>query len=67
MVLVEVLLERRWQSRGRVLAGRQLAESLDVDRDGGQDVLKVGFGLAAVAAVAHAVAVGELADGALDA
>ena len=30
-------------------------------------MLEVGFGLAWVAAVAHAVAVGELADGALDA
>jgi hypothetical protein len=34
---------------------------------GGQDVLQVGLGLPAVAAVAHAVAAGELADGALDA
>jgi hypothetical protein len=43
---------------------RQLAEAFDVDGDGGQDVLQTGFGLASVAAVAHAVAVGELADGA---
>jgi hypothetical protein len=44
-----------------------VAEALDVDGDGGQDVLEVGLGLPAVAAVAHAVAAGELADGALDA
>lgn len=56
----------RW-SRGGILAGWLLAEALDVDGDGGEHVLKVGFGLPAVAAVAHAVAVGELADGALDA
>jgi hypothetical protein len=49
------------------VAGRQLAKVFDVDRDGGQDVLQVGLGLAPVAAVAHAVAVGEFADGALDA
>jgi len=35
-----------------------LAEALDVDGDGGEDVLEVGLGLAPVAAVAHAVAVG---------
>ena len=45
----------------------ELAEALDVDGDGGEDVLEVGLGLSPVAAVAHAVAVGELADGALDA
>ena len=45
---------------------RQLAEALDVDGDGGEDVLEVGLGLPAVAAAAHAVAVGELADGGLD-
>jgi hypothetical protein len=44
-----------------------MAEALDVDRDGSQDVLEVGPGLPAVAAVAHVVATGELADGALDA
>jgi hypothetical protein len=66
-VLVEVVLEGRWWSRGCALAGWLLAEALDVDGDGGEDVLEVGFGLPAVAAVAHAVAVGELADGALDA
>ena len=67
MVLVKVVLERRGRSRGYALAGWELAEAFDVDRDGGQDVLEVGFGLAAIAAVAHAVAVGELADGAFDA
>jgi hypothetical protein len=51
---------------GPVSPGRQLAESFDVDRDGGQDVLEVGLGLPVVAAVAHAVAAGELADGAFD-
>jgi hypothetical protein len=45
----------------------QLAEPFDVDGDGSEDVLEVGFGLPSVAAVAHAVAMGELADGALDA
>jgi hypothetical protein len=44
-----------------------LAEALDVDGDSGEDVLEVGLGLPAVAAVTHAVAIGELADGALDA
>ena len=43
-MLVEVVLERRWRSRGWVLAGRQLPEALDVDRDGGQDVLQVALG-----------------------
>ena len=66
-MLVEVVLERRRRSRGCALAGRQLAEALDVDRDGGQDVLQVGLGLSPVAAVAHAVAMGGFADGALDA
>jgi hypothetical protein len=42
-------------------------KALDGDRDGGQAVLQVRLGLAPVAAVAHAVAAGELADGALDA
>src|SRR5690349_4052119 len=66
-VLVKVVLERRRQPGGCALAGWQLAEALDVDRDGGQDVLEVGLGLSPVAAVAHAVAAGELADRALDA
>ena len=66
-MLVEVALEACWWSQGCALAGRQLAEALDVDGDGGEDVLEVGLGLPPVAAVAHAVAVGELADGALDA
>ena len=66
-MLVEVVLERRWRSRGPALTGRRLAEAFDVDGDGGQNVLEVGFGLSPVAAVAHAVAVSELADGALDA
>jgi hypothetical protein len=66
-VAVEVALEGcRW-SLGGALVGGHLAEALDVDRDGGEDVLQVGLGLSPVAAVAHAVAVGELADGALDA
>ena len=66
-MLVEVVLEGcRW-SRGCALAGRQLAEALGIDGDGGEDVLEVGLGLPPVAAVAHAVAVSELADGALDA
>ena len=65
VVLVEVVLEGRWWSRGCALVGWLLAEALDVDGDGSEDVLEVGLGLPAVAAVAHAVAVGELADGAL--
>src|SRR5215831_13435423 len=52
---------------GCALVGWELAEAFDVDRDGGQDMLQVGLGLSPVAAVAHAVAAGELADGALDA
>ena len=67
MVLVEVVLERRRRSRGCALAGWELAEAFDADRDGGQDMLQVGLGLSPVAAVALAVAAGELADGALDA
>ena len=47
--------------------GWELAEALDVDRDGGQDMLQVGLGMSPVAAVAHAVAAGKLADGALEA
>ena len=66
-MLVEVVLECRRRSRVCALTGRQLAETFDVDGDGGQDVLQVGLGLSPVAAVAHAVAAGELADGALDA
>ena len=66
-MLVEVVLERRRRPRGRALAGWELAEAFDVDRDGGQDMLQVGLGLSPVAAVAHAVAAGELADGSLDA
>jgi hypothetical protein len=67
VVLVKVFLERRRWSRGCALAGGQLAEAFDVDGDGGEHVLEVSLGLASVAAVAHAVAAGELADGALDA
>jgi hypothetical protein len=66
-VLVEVFLKGCRRSSGWGLVGRQLAEALDAIGDGGQDVLEVGFGLAPVAAVAHAVAAGELVDGALDA
>ena len=66
-MLVEVVLEGRRRSRGWLLARGQLAEAFDVDGDGGQDVLQVGFGLSPVAAVAHAVAAGELADSSLDA
>ena len=42
-------------------------DALDVDGDGGEDVLDMGLGLAAVAGLSHAVAVDELVDGALDA
>ena len=52
---------------GPVSPGRQMAGAFDVDRDGGHDVLRVGLGLRAVAAVAHVVTAGEVADGALDA
>src|SRR6185369_9732127 len=62
-----VVLERCRRPRGCALARWELAEAFDVDGDGGQDVLQVGLGLSPVAAVAHAVAAGELADGALDA
>lgn len=47
--------------------GPALTEAFDVDGDCGQHVLQMGLGLPAVAAVAHAVVVGELADGAPDA
>jgi hypothetical protein len=49
-----------WCSQFRV-------DAFDVDGDGGEDVLDVGLGLAAVAGLSHAVAVDELVDGALDA
>lgn len=39
---------------------------LDVDGDGCEYVLQMGFRPAPVAAAAHAVSVGELVDGALD-
>ncbi|WP_455770813.1 hypothetical protein [Streptomyces bobili] len=42
------------------------ADTFEVDCDGGQDVLDVGLFFASVAALAHAVAVDELADRALD-
>jgi hypothetical protein len=42
-------------------------EALDVDRDGGQNVLGVSLGMSVVAAVACPVAAGELGDGAFDA
>jgi hypothetical protein len=61
--LVEVVLEGCWWSWGRVLARRLPAEAFDGDGDG--HVLQVGLGLPVVAA--HAVAVAELSDGALDA
>jgi hypothetical protein len=38
-VLVEVVLEGRRRARGCALAGRKLADALDVDGDGGEDVL----------------------------
>ena len=66
-MLVEVVLGGCRRPLGRLFAGRHLAETLDVDGDGGQDVLEVRFGLAPVAAVAHAVAAGDLVEGAFDA
>ena len=66
-MLVKVVLERRRRPGRCALAGWELAEAFYVDRDGGQDMLQVGLGLSPVAAVAHSVAMGELADGALDA
>jgi hypothetical protein len=66
-LLVEVVLEGSRWSWGCALARRLSAEAFDVDGDGGEYVLQVGLGQAAVSAVAHAVAVGELADRALDA
>jgi hypothetical protein len=44
-----------------------VAEAFDVHRDGGQDVLDVGFRHAVVAAAAGLVPECELGDGALDA
>jgi hypothetical protein len=43
VVLVKVALEGRRRSGGCALAGRKkLAEALDADRDGGEDVLQDG-------------------------
>nr|WP_246076268.1 hypothetical protein [Amycolatopsis cihanbeyliensis] len=67
VLLVEVVLEGCWWSWGRRVAGRLPAEAFDVDGDGGEYVLQVGFGLSSVAAAAHVVAVDEFAEGALDA
>jgi hypothetical protein len=65
-VLVEVVLEDgRLAGCGCFLGRCQSAEALDIDGDGRQDVLDVGLSLSSVAAVAHAVAVGELVDGSL--
>jgi hypothetical protein len=64
--LVEVVLERCWWSWGCGFVGRSPAEAFDVDGDGGEHVLQMGFGLSVVAAAAHAMTVGELADGAFD-
>ena len=66
-MLVKVVLECCRRPRGCALAGCQLAEAFDAVGDGGQDMLQVGLRLSSVAAMAHAVAVSELADGALDA
>ena len=64
LALVEVVLEgSRPAGRGCFFGRRQSAEALDVDGDGRQDVLDVGFSLSA--AVAYAVCVGELVDRAL--
>jgi hypothetical protein len=65
---VEVLLEcgRRPGAVGGVV-GFLPGEAFDVDRDGGQHVLDVGFVQAVVAAAAHLVAVDAFADRALDA
>src|SRR4051812_2224685 len=66
LALVEVVLEgSRPTERGCFLGRWQSAEALDVDGDGGQDVLDVGLSLSSVAATAHTVAVGELVDRAL--
>jgi hypothetical protein len=65
-VLVEEVLEGgRASGRRRSCGWWQAAEALDVDGDGGQDVLDVCSVLPSVAAAAHTVAVGELIDGAL--
>ncbi|WP_329277675.1 hypothetical protein [Streptomyces sp. NBC_01451] len=45
---------------------RLSAEASGVDGDGDEYVLRVGLGPPAVSAAAHAVAVGELSDGALN-
>lgn len=55
------LRKRAWRNLSRW----QSAEALDVDGDGGQDVLDVGLSLPSVATAPHAVAVGELVDRAL--
>src|SRR5579859_2330186 len=60
----QIVLEGR--RRPCVVAGYLVGvQSFDVDGDGSQDVLHVGFGQSAVAAVAGVVGVGELVDRAL--
>ena len=65
---VEVLLERRgWPGPVVGVGGFVSAEPFDVDGEGGQDVLDVRLGQAAVAAAAGLVSACELGDGALGA
>jgi hypothetical protein len=61
-----VLEGGRLAAWGRFRGRGQSAEALNVDGDGGQDVLEVGLVLSSVAAAAHAVAVDELVDRAFD-
>src|SRR5262249_35607770 len=63
LVLIEVGLEGGRSAWPGCFLGRwEAAEALDVDGDGGQDVLDVGLFLSSVAAASHAVSVGELVD-----
>ncbi len=66
-MLVQEGLEGGRRSRRRGSLSRGLtAEAFDVHGDGREYVLQMGFRLSSVAAVAHAVSVSELVDGALD-
>jgi hypothetical protein len=62
-VLIEVGLESGRSAWPGCFLGRwETTEALDVDGDGGQNVLEVDLALSSVAAAAHAVAMGELVD-----
>jgi len=64
---VEEILKSGWGAGLSSWRRREVGvDAFEVDRDGRQDMLDVGLVFASVAALAHAVAIDELADRALD-